>query len=54
MGYLAAAYAVFWIITFIFIYSLVSRQRKIQKEMEVLEQLIQEDVEASGLNESSK
>ena len=46
MGYLAAAYAVFWGVTFIFVYSLVARQRKIQKEMEILEQLTREEVKA--------
>lgn len=40
--YLAAAYAVFWLVTFIFIFSLVSRQRSLQKEVELLEQLAQQ------------
>jgi hypothetical protein len=38
MIYLAAGYAVFWIVSFVFIYSLVSRQRNLQKSVEVLEQ----------------
>lgn len=41
MIYLAAGYAVFWLVTFVFVYSLVSRQRKLQKELEMLEQLSQ-------------
>lgn len=41
--YLAAAYGVFWLVSFVFIYSLVSRQRSLQKEIEVLEQLAQEE-----------
>ena len=45
MIYLAAGYAVFWLVTFVFVYSLVSRQRNIQKELEILEQLAQEDTE---------
>jgi CcmD family protein len=46
MVYLAAGYAVFWIVSFIFIYSLVSRQRNVQKELTMLEQLVQQDAEA--------
>jgi len=45
MIYLAAAYAVFWLVTFVFVYSIVSRQRNIQKELEILEQLAREDTE---------
>ena len=43
--YLAAGYAVFWLVTFVFVYSIVSRQRNIQKELEILEQLAREDTE---------
>lgn len=43
--YLAAGYAVFWVVTFVFVYSIVSRQRNIQKELEMLEQITQEDTE---------
>lgn len=39
MIYLMAGYAVFWLVTFVFVYSLVSRQRNLQKEVNVLEQL---------------
>lgn len=39
MIYLMAGYAVFWLVSFIFIYSLVSRQRNLQKEVGLLEQL---------------
>ena len=43
MIYLAAGYAVFWIVSFVLIYSLVSRQRNLQKEVDMLEQLIQRE-----------
>lgn len=43
MLYLAAAYAVFWLVTFIFIYTIVNRQQKLQKELEILEQLAQDE-----------
>ncbi len=46
MIYLAAGYAVFWIVTFVFIYSMVNRQRNLQKELEMLEQLTQQEAEA--------
>lgn len=39
MIYLMAGYAVFWVVTFVFVYSLVSRQQKIQRELETLAQL---------------
>lgn len=41
--YLVAGYAVFWIVTFVFVYSLVSRQRQLQQELAALEQLAQPD-----------
>jgi CcmD family protein len=45
MIYLAAGYAVFWLVSFVFIYSLVSRQRSLQKELEMLEQLTERETE---------
>lgn len=50
MIYLAAGYAVFWLVSFVFIYSLVSRQRNIQKDLVMLEQLAEQDAEASALH----
>jgi hypothetical protein len=44
MIYLVAGYAVFWIVSFVLIYSMVNRQRTIQKSVEMLEQLVQQDV----------
>lgn len=46
MIFLAAGYAVFWIVAFVFIYSMVSRQRHLQKELEMLEQLVEAEAEA--------
>lgn len=48
MIYLAAGYAVFWIVSFVFIYSLVSRQRAIQKDLVMLEQLAEQDAGAES------
>lgn len=39
MGYLVAAYAVFWAITFILVFSISARQKKLQQELEMLKQL---------------
>lgn len=45
MIYLTAGYAVFWVVSFVFIYSLVSRQRSLQKSLETLEQLTHHEAE---------
>lgn len=45
MIYLVAGYAVFWLVSFVFIYSLVNRQRSLQKSVEMLEQLVQQEAE---------
>ncbi len=44
--FLAAGYAVFWIVAFVFIYSMVSRQRNIQKQVQMLEQLVQNETDS--------
>ena len=41
MTYMIAAYAVFWILTFVFVYSIFSRQRSLRRELEVMEQLLE-------------
>ncbi len=41
MTFMIAAYAVFWILTFVFIYSIFSRQRSLRRELEVMEQLLE-------------
>ncbi len=43
--FLAAGYAVFWLVTFVFVYSLVGRQRHLQKDLEILEQLTRQEQE---------
>lgn len=37
MGYLVAAYTVIWVVTFVFIFSIASRQRKLAAEIEDLQ-----------------
>jgi CcmD family protein len=46
LTFLAAGYAVFWIVSFVFIYTLVSRQRNLEKEVQMLEQFVQQESEA--------
>ena len=46
MTFLAASYAVFWIVSFIFIYTLVTRQRNLEKEVLLLEQFLHQESEA--------
>ena len=41
MTYMIAAYAVFWILTFVLVYSIFSRQRSLRRELEVMEQLLE-------------
>ncbi len=42
MGYLVAAYAVLWAISFGLVLSLVVRQRRLEAELEVLRQAMEE------------
>jgi len=42
MIYLFAGYAVIWLSAFVFIFSMVSRQQNLQKDVEMLEQLTQQ------------
>ncbi len=45
LSFLAAGYAVFWIVTFVFVYMLVSRQRNLEKEVQLLEQFVRTETE---------
>ncbi|HDN80592.1 MAG TPA: CcmD family protein [Chloroflexi bacterium] len=36
MGYLFGAYAVFWLVTFLLVFSIERRQRELEKEVEAL------------------
>ena len=41
MNYLVAAYVAFWVLVFLFIVSLKSRQRNLEKAVEVLEKRVE-------------
>lgn len=43
--FLAAAYAVFWGITFIYLFSIARRQRDLERDLKVLESLLDEERE---------
>ena len=45
MTYLVAAYAVLWAISFGLVFSMVLRQRRLEQEVQVLQQFVEEDVE---------
>ncbi|MFN2169570.1 MAG: CcmD family protein [Anaerolineae bacterium] len=43
MGYLAAGMIVFWLTTFVFVLSVVRRQRSLEEELRVLRDTVDED-----------
>jgi CcmD family protein len=41
--FLAAAFAVFWGLTFFYVFSIARRQRNLERDVEVLESLLDEE-----------
>jgi len=41
--FLAAAYAVFWGLTFLYVFSIARRQKNLEQELQVLESLIEDE-----------
>jgi hypothetical protein len=41
MAFMIAAYAVFWIVTFLLIFSIFNRQRNLRRDLEMVEQLVE-------------
>ena len=39
--YIFAAYAVFWVLTFVFIFNLARRQKSLQREIESLKRVLE-------------
>jgi CcmD family protein len=39
--YLFAAYAVFWVVTFVFVFSMSRRQKRLQREIEALRRALE-------------
>ena len=46
MGYLVAAYAVFWGLTFVYVFSIANRQRNLTREIETLKKVLGSKAEA--------
>jgi CcmD family protein len=40
MAFMIAAYVVFWLITFVFVFSIFSRQRNLRRDLELMEELL--------------
>jgi CcmD family protein len=47
MAFMIAAYAVFWIVTFLFVFSIYSRQRSLGRDLEMMEQLVESQEKGS-------
>jgi CcmD family protein len=43
MTYLAAAYAVFWGLTFLYVFSIARRQRRLQQEICALQEILKDE-----------
>jgi len=43
MTYLAAAYAVFWGLTFLYVFSIARRQRRLQQEIRALQEILKDE-----------
>jgi CcmD family protein len=43
MGYLVAAYAVLWAVSFSLVFSIVLRQRKLDSELEALRLIVEDE-----------
>lgn len=40
MAFMIAAYVVFWLVTFVFVFSIFSRQRNLRRDLELMEDLL--------------
>ncbi len=47
-GYLAAAYAVVWVVMFVYLMSIVVREKKIERELEALNRIVTDRERGSG------
>ncbi len=48
MVFMIAAYAVIWALTFLFILSIFARQRHLQRDLELMQQLLEEQRPSSS------
>jgi hypothetical protein len=47
MAFMIAAYAVFWIVTFLLVFSVFNRQRNLRRDLEMVEQLVESQEQQS-------
>ena len=45
MGYLAAAFAILWLLVTLYVLFMFSRQRSLEKEIRMLEEIVEERVQ---------
>jgi len=50
MGYLLAAYAVFWALTFMFVFRIASRQKRLEKEIKGLKKVLEREEQQRAAN----
>jgi CcmD family protein len=48
MAFMIAAYTVFWLITFVFVFSIFSRQRDLRRDLELMEDLVEGQQKTDG------
>jgi CcmD family protein len=46
MTFMIVAYAMFWILAFVFIFSIFNRQRNLQRDLDLMEQLLKDHEQA--------
>jgi hypothetical protein len=47
MIFMVAAYAAFWIVTFLLVFSIFNRQRSLRRDLEMMEQLVESQEQKS-------
>jgi hypothetical protein len=47
MTFMIAAYVVFWIVTFLLVFSIFNRQRNLRRDLEMVEQLVESQEQRS-------
>ena len=47
MIFMIAAYAIFWIVTFLLVFSIFNRQRSLRRDLEMMEQLVESQEQKS-------
>jgi CcmD family protein len=48
--FLAAAYAIFWGFTFLYVFSIARRQKSLEQELQVLESLVEDESKSNEVS----